>query len=155
MARSRTYFVGLVLEDPSGKRVSSKFYWLSTKPEVSDWDASTWYYTPIRSYADFTALQGLPQVKLKLSSVVEPKGDDSLSDVTVEKPTRQLAFFVHLRIRKGRDGEEVLPVLWQDNYFPLLPGEKAEVTAVCRQSDLQGAKPVAEVDGWNVPPVSE
>jgi exo-1,4-beta-D-glucosaminidase len=152
---TRIYFVRLALEDPHGKRVSSNFYWLSTKPDVSDWDASTWYYTPIRSYADFTALQGLPQVKLKLSSMVEAKGDDTLSHVTVENPTRQLAFFVHLRIRKGRDGEEVLPVLWQDNYFPLLPGEKAEVTAVCRQSDLQGAKPVAEVDGWNVPRTSE
>jgi exo-1,4-beta-D-glucosaminidase len=152
---TRTYFVCLALEDPHGKRVSSNFYWLSTKPDVSDWDASTWYYTPIRSYADFTSLQDLPKVNLKLSSIVENKGSDVLSHVRVENPSEHLAFFVHLRIRKGKGGEEVLPVLWEENYFPLMPGEKAEVTAACRQSDLQGAKPVAEVDGWNVPPALE
>jgi len=152
---TRTYFVRLALEDPQGKRVSSNLYWLSTKPDVSDWDASTWYYTPIRSYADFTGLQDLPKVNLKLSSIVENKGVDVLSRVRVENPSRQMAFFVHLRIRKGKGGEEVLPVLWEDNYFPLMPGEKAEVTAVCRQSDLQGARPVAEVNGWNVPATSE
>jgi exo-1,4-beta-D-glucosaminidase len=82
-------------------------------------------------------------------------GREEGSRVTVENPTRQLAFFVHLRLRKGLDAEEVLPVPWQDIYFPLLPGEKAEVTALCRLSDLQGAKPVSEVDGWNVQPTSE
>ena len=152
---TRTYFVRLTLEDSHSKRVSSNFYWLSTKPDVSDWDASTWYYTPIRSYADFTGLQNLPKVNLKLSSRVEDKGSDVLSRVRVENPSEHLAFFVHLRIRKGKGGEEVLPVLWEENYFPLLPGEKAEVIAAFRQSDLQGTKPVAEVDGWNVPPTSE
>ena len=152
---TRTYFVRLTLEDPHGKRVSSNLYWLSTKPDVSDWDASTWYYTPIRSYADLTGLQDLPKVNLKLSSIVENKGSDLLSHVRVENPSEHLAFFVHLRIRKGKGGDEVLPVLWEENYFPLMPGEKAEVTAACRQSDLQGAKPVVEVDGWNVPPTSE
>ena len=98
-------------------------------PDVSDWDASTWYYTPIRSYADFTALQNLPKVNLKVSSTVENKGSDVLSHVEVENPSEHLAFFVHLRIMKGKGGEEVLPVLWEENYFPLMPGEKAEVTA--------------------------
>jgi exo-1,4-beta-D-glucosaminidase len=152
---TETYFVWLALEDSHGKPVSSNFYWLSSKPDVSDWGASTWFYTPIRSYADLTGLQGLPRVTLKLSSVVELKGDHTVSRVRVENPTRQLAFFVHLRIRKGRNGEEVLPVWWQDNYFPLMPGQKAEVTALYRQRDLGGAKPVAEADGWNVAPVSE
>jgi len=45
---SSTYFVSLVLEDPSGDLVSRNFYWLSTKPETLDWDKSTWYFTPTR-----------------------------------------------------------------------------------------------------------
>ncbi len=152
---SNTYFLRLTLEDHTGRRVTSNFYWLSTKPDVSDWGASTWYYTPIRSYADLTGLQDLPKVDLKLSSAVEKKGDDVLTRVMVNNPSQRMAFFVHLRISKGKGGEEVLPVLWEDNYFPLMPGEKAEVSAVCRLADLQGAKPVAEVDGWNVTPASE
>ena len=45
---------------------------------------------------------------------------------------------------------EVLPVLWSDNYFSLLPGEKREITATYRAKDLGATTPVIEVGGWNV-----
>jgi hypothetical protein len=41
-------------------------------------------------------------------------------------------------------------VLWQDNYLPLLPGEKWEITAAYRGNDFRGTSPAFEVDGWNV-----
>ena len=44
--------------------------------------------------------------------------------MTVENPGKSLAFFVHLKVNQA-GGEEVLPVIWQDNYFSLLPGENA------------------------------
>jgi exo-1,4-beta-D-glucosaminidase len=43
-----------------------------------------------------------------------------------------------------------LPVLWEDNYISLMPGETREVTATYRASELGGAKPSVEVSGWNV-----
>ncbi len=52
-----TYFVDLALQDAGGKPVSSNFYWLSTKPDVLDWDKSTWYFTPTKSFSDLTALK--------------------------------------------------------------------------------------------------
>jgi hypothetical protein len=51
--------------------------------------------------------------------------------------------------------KEVLPVLWQDNYFSLLPGEKREVTATNRAKDLSGTAPVVAVYGWNVSQASQ
>jgi exo-1,4-beta-D-glucosaminidase len=145
-----TYFVRLTLADSRGKPVSSNFYWLSTKPEVLNWEKSTWYYTPTKSFADLTALQNLPPVELKVASRTKHKNDEDVAHVTVENPSPHLAFSVHLRITKGRGGEELLPILWQDNYFPLMPGEKREITATYRTEDLQGTSPVVEVDGWNV-----
>lgn len=147
-----TYFLKLILENHAGKLLSSNFYWLSTKPETLDWEKSTWYYTPTQSFADFTALASLPKVELKVLSKTEHNGDESVSRITVANPTEHLAFFVHLQVTKGRGGDEVLPILWQDNYFPLLPGERREVTATYRVEDLHGASPVVEVDGWNVSP---
>jgi exo-1,4-beta-D-glucosaminidase len=41
-------------------------------------------------------------------------------------------------------------VIWQDNYVSLLPGEKREITATYRASELGAAKPTIEVSGWNV-----
>ena len=53
-------------------------------------------------------------------------------------------------MRKGTGGEEVLPVLWEDNYVTLLPGETRELEAAYAAKDLGSAAPVVTVDGWNV-----
>ena len=53
---STTYFLRLSLVDPAGKALSSNFYWLSTKSDVLDEAKTTWFYTPQKSFADFTAL---------------------------------------------------------------------------------------------------
>ncbi len=152
---SPTYFLKLTLRDSAGRPVSSNFYWLSTKPETLDWEKSTWYHTPTKSYADYTALQGLPKVALKVTSRTERKKSEGAVRVSLTNPTANLAVAVRLKISKGRGGEELVPIFWEDNYFPLLPGEKREVSATFRESDLKGAKPVVEVDGWNVAPQSK
>ena len=147
---SNTYFLVLRLQDASGKQVGSNFYWLSTKPEVIDWAKSNWWMTPTASFADYTAISQLPKVKLKVSDRTEHKGEETITHVTIENPTKNLAFFVRLKVNKGAKGEEILPVVWEDNYVSLLPGEKREISATYRASELGGAKPAVEVSGWNV-----
>jgi len=149
---SPAYFLDLRVTDSSGKPVGSNFYWLSTKPETLDWTKSNWYMTPTASYADYTSLAQLPKVKLNVSSRSElsSNGEDAVTHVLLENPGRTLAFFVRLKLDKGKGGEEILPVVWQDNYISLLPGEKREITATCRTSALGTAKPEIEISGWNV-----
>ncbi len=147
---SPTYFLELRLEDSVGKLVGSNFYWLSTKPETLDWAKSNWWMTPTSSYADFSALSQLPKVKLRVSERTERKGDEAITHVTLENPTKSLAFFVRLKVDKGVKSDEILPVIWEDNYISLLPGEKREVMATYRASELGGANPAVEVSGWNV-----
>jgi exo-1,4-beta-D-glucosaminidase len=147
---SGTYFVSLELRDASGAAVSRNFYWLSTTPETLDWDKSNWYYTPTRTFADFTALNGLPQVDLQVTAQNAEQGSVRTTTVTVTNPGKTLAFAVHLKVTQGSGGAEVLPVLWEDNYFPLLPGETRRITATYRAQDLGPATPAVAVDGWNV-----
>ena len=147
---SNTYFLVLRLQDSSGKLVGSNFYWLSTKPETIDWAKSTWWTTPTASYADFTAISQLPKVKLKVTDRSEHKGEDAITHVILQNPSKTLAFFVRLKVDKGVNGEEILPVVWEDNYISLLPGEKREITATYHGSQLGTAKPAVEVSGWNV-----
>ena len=147
---SNTYFLVLKLADSAGKLVGSNFYWLSTKPETLDWAKSTWWMTPTASYADFTAISQLSKVKLKVTDRTERKGEDEVTHVTIENPSKSLAFFVRLKVDKGMKGEEILPVIWEDNYISLLPGEKREITASYHASELGAAKAVVEVSGWNV-----
>jgi len=145
-----TYFLKLTLENKSGNLISSNFYWLSTKDDVLDWTKGNWYYTPTTSFADFTALERLQPVELSASGRLERTSNEEVAHVTVTNPGATLAFAVRLQIKGGPDGEEVLPVLWEDNYFALLPGEQRELTARYATGALEGTTPVLEVSGWNV-----
>ncbi|MBI3477669.1 MAG: beta galactosidase jelly roll domain-containing protein [Acidobacteria bacterium] len=147
---STAYFVDLRVMDASGKLVGSNFYWLSTKNETIDWTKSNWYTTPTETYADYTALAQLPKVKLNVSSRTENKGHEAITRVSLENPSKSVAFFVRMKVNKGKGGDEILPAVWQDNYVSLLPGEKREITATYRIADLGNAKPEVEVQGWNV-----
>jgi exo-1,4-beta-D-glucosaminidase len=147
---SPVYFLVLRLADSTGKVVGSNFYWLSTKQENLDWEKSNWFTTPTSSFADYIGLSQLPKVSLKIASRTERRGEESITHVTVENPGKALAFFVRLKVNKGARGEEILPVIWEDNYFALLPGERREVTATYRTAALGEAKPDVEVGGWNV-----
>jgi exo-1,4-beta-D-glucosaminidase len=150
---SPTYFLSLALDDKSGRTLSRNFYCLSTKSETlgEPKPGSDWYYTPTRQFADFTALGKLPPAELKVSATSESTGQQGVTHVRLENTGRALAFFVHLKVTAGEHGSEVLPVLWEDNYVSLLPGEKREITASYEPNLLQGANPVVEVEGWNTP----
>jgi len=137
-----TYFLKLKLENSSGNLISSNFYWLSTKPDLLNFNETTWYQTPQSAFADFTDLEKLPPVELILSYEIENKGEDLVAHVTIENPTDNLAFFIHLAVTRGPQGKEVLPILWDDNYFSLLPGENEEVHATFAAKNLNGAIPV-------------
>jgi exo-1,4-beta-D-glucosaminidase len=146
-----TYFVSLSLSDATGATVSRNFYWLSTKPETLEWDKSTYYHTPTKTFADYSALASLAPVELKVTAKTRQAGMDRVTTVSIENPSRGLAFGVRLKLNKGADGDEVLPVLWEDNYFALLPGEKREVTATYRSKDIGRAEPVVQAEAWNSP----
>ena len=147
---STTYFVKLELKDAEGKIRSSNFYWLSTKKEVFNWGKSYFWTTPMISYPDYTALQTLPKVELAMMSNIEVENNKQVVHVTVSNPTKQLAFGVNIKITSGEGGKEIIPVLWEDNYFPLLPGEKREISGTYLGKDLKKDKPVVEIAGWNV-----
>ncbi len=145
---SRTYFLNLTLENRSGQAVSHNFYWLSTEPDALDDPKSTYYYTPQKAFADFTALQNLPAAEVELSQRDKAEGEDHTSVVTLRNRSGRLAFFLRLRLAKGAGGEEALPVFWEDNYLTLMPGERREVRVSCRRRDLEGQKPVVTIEAW-------
>ncbi|HEX3867492.1 MAG TPA: glycoside hydrolase family 2 protein, partial [Gemmatimonadaceae bacterium] len=118
-------------------------YWLSTTPDVLA-DTSTWYMTPVKSYADYTALRGMPKTTVR-STAAFSRGR---ARVTLTNTGKMVAFFVRLQV-VGANGDEALPVFWSDNYVSLLPGETRTFLAQYRATDLHGA-PSVVVSGWNV-----
>jgi len=148
---SPVYFVGLDLQGGDGKKITANFYWISAKKTVYDWKKTTYQFTPASSYEDFTALQSLPKVgALDVSAFIEPGGEGSVVRVKLRNPSDKLAFQVALAVERPNNDEEILPVLWQDNYIALLPGESREITAQFVDSGAlrDGAK--LRVAGWNI-----
>jgi exo-1,4-beta-D-glucosaminidase len=141
---SPTYFVALELAGPGGV-VSRNFYWLSTASETLDWSKSNWYVTPTLTFADYTALNRLPEAALELSAETSGAGDGRVTTVHLGNASRALAFGLRLKL-DGADGEEILPVLWEDNYLALLPGETRTLTAKWRGGE---ARPSVEAQAWN------
>jgi exo-1,4-beta-D-glucosaminidase len=88
-----------------------------------------------------------------LASRTEQKGPDEIEHVTVANPSSHLAFFVHLTVWKGKDGEDIRPIYWDDNYFELMPGEKRAITGAFPKKLMGASKPVIKADGWNIPMV--
>lgn len=105
--------------------------------------------TSAPNYADFTTQQQLPKVNLKVTDGVEARQGEIYHFVNVTNPSSTIAFFVHLKITKGANGEGLLPVLWEDNYFMLLPGESREIRANYFVDGLGYATPIVEGDTWN------
>ena len=147
---STTYFVRLELRDATGGVVSRNFYWLSTKAEAYDWAKTDYRFTPVTEHGDFTALRTLPNAELELTSSVERRQDQQVVRTKVSNPGKSLAFMVRLRLVDGRTGDDILPVLWGDNYFPLMPGEQREITASYLVNDAPGATPVVRLEGANM-----
>ena len=153
---STTYFLKLQLHDATGNAVSDNFYWLSTKSDTMDWKhKKDTVYTPQKDFADLTGLSSLPQVKLETQAKFPDEvGTTGSIHVTVKNPSSSVAFMVRLRATKGPNGDDLVPIFWDDNYFSLLPGEERSIAAGYLESDLNGQRPSLTIDAYNVSPVS-
>ncbi len=148
-------FVRLKLQNGSGETVSTNFYWISSKKTAYDWNKTTYRYTPVLTYEDFTALQALPNAGPVRASARTEKDNGSLLVVArIENPSPNLAFQVHLGIAPAGKDSEILPVLWQDNYIELMPGESREVSARFENPHALDGGAELRVAGWNIEPVT-
>jgi exo-1,4-beta-D-glucosaminidase len=147
-----TYFIRLTLRDSSGQLVSSNLYWYSTTPDTLGKN-SDWYFTGVSTYADLTGLNSLPANRdLAVSaSKTSAGGNDTVTITLTNTNAANLAFFVRAEVTAGKDGLEVLPVTYTDNYVTLWPGESITLTASYATADLGSQAAFLRVRGYNIP----
>ncbi len=141
-AGTPVYFLDLRLKSVDGKLEATNFYWLAQKDDMLDYAKSTWFVTPEKYYADFTSLNRLPKAKVHVQVVSELPGHEKMVQVTNRSSV--IAFFIHLELR-NEQGQPVLPVFWDDNYFSLLPNE----TRVLHVRYHYTGKTAVHISGWN------
>lgn len=148
------WFLDLRIYDKNNKEVDNSIYWLSEKKDVLDYEAYkklSWpFYTPTSQFADYTALDKLPKIKLGYTYSYTQDGKFGKISLKVKNPTSTIAFFMFLDVLNPATHLPILPIYWNDNYVTLLPGEERTYEASYFLSDSNGAKPDLEVRGWNV-----
>ncbi len=147
---TKVYFLSLKLIDDKGNLVAQNFYWLSTKKDVPDFKKTEWHYTPLSEYADFNDLNKLPKVKIDIESSITNKNNEYEVAVKLNNSSDKIAFLIELSLVGHKSGKSIVPVLWDDNYISLVPGESRTVKATFSVSALNDEKPVFKYKGWNL-----
>ncbi len=129
---SKVHFIKMTLVE-DGKVISDNFYHRSLEEN---------------NYQD---LQKLPKVALQSATTVDKNADGTWSAVSViENKTSTPALMIRLNVVGGKDGQQILPVFYSDNYFSLLPGEKKEVRMNWKDEDARGNEGKVVISGYNV-----
>ncbi len=118
------YFLRLTLTDGNGKQVSKNDYVQTTEGN------------------DRTALHDLRQAQVSATA--------NAKRVTLTNTGQVPAVMLRLNL-KGDDGEQILPVIYSDNYFHLMPGESRTIDIEWKAEDARGAMPIIEISGMNMP----
>ncbi|NOU46332.1 MAG: glycoside hydrolase family 2 [Bacteroidales bacterium] len=142
-------FLDLKLMDSHDKLISQNFYWLSKGQDVFDWDKTTWAYTPLKEFADFTWLDTLSQTSVSASCVYVETGENFELTTTIANQGNKIAFLINPALT-NESGDQVSPVFWDDNYFSLLPGEKRNIRCLVPKSSIKTAKHKLVISGWNI-----
>lgn len=143
-----TYFVRCELFDGAERRLVDNVYWQSTtRDDVGDPSNDSAFDLKQASWADMTALNTMPQVPLQIHPKFVGSAASGNVDVVLHNTTRHIAFFERVEITDGKDGNEILPITYNDNYVTVFPGETVTIHANFSNSNLKVMHPWLRLQG--------
>jgi hypothetical protein len=95
----------------------------------------------------YRAIRTLPKPKLESTTAVERRGDQWRLTTHVRNAASSPALMVRLKAIRERSGDRILPAIYTDNYFSLMPQETSTITTEVNESDTRGEKPAIVVEG--------
>jgi hypothetical protein len=130
---SDVHFIKLELTDHDGKLISENLYWRGNKRE------------------DFTALNALPKVGLKISYKVTLVNGKDIVEAQVTNPSSSpaVAFGVRVQAERATTGEQILPAIMNDNYFTLMKGETKAIRIEFDPDLLKNDRLAIKADPYN------
>jgi exo-1,4-beta-D-glucosaminidase len=130
-ADSSVFFVRCELIDPSGKPIVDNVYWQSQWPDdVGSPDNDEAFESVQASWADMTALNYMSPAPLDITARHGYTDGGNGVVIRLHNSTSHIAFFERPEILSTRDGDEILPIEYDDNYVTVFPGETVEVRGV-------------------------
>ena len=111
--------------------------------------------TPIHNQADnlgkyVGSEYHAPRRSERFRSHLGGSGEEHIA-ITLANPGSHVAFFVRAEVTQGPDGEEILPIIYTDNYITVFPHETRTIEAKFSNASEGGSSPSLRVEGYNVP----
>ena len=103
---------------------------------------------------NYRAIRQLPKARVKTVTDTARHGDQWRLTTRLQNNSAHPALMVRLKVLREKRADRILPVIYSDNYFTLLPGEQRTVLTEVKHSDTRGEKPRMVVGGFNVEPVA-
>jgi exo-1,4-beta-D-glucosaminidase len=149
---SSVFFVRCQLSDSAGKLLVDNTYWQSSKDDdMGGRENDNAFDLKMASWADMTALNSMPRVPLEISATQSADDSEKRIVIRLHNPSEHIAFFERATISDAQDGNEILPIKYDDNYITVYPGETAEIHGtVSKSSDPRWFK----MEGYNTPATS-
>jgi exo-1,4-beta-D-glucosaminidase len=152
--RTSAFFVRCRLSDDNGHLLANNVYWQSkTDDDVGPAENDNAFRLQQVSWADLTALNQMQKAEVQITGNVREAEGGATATVTLTNKSKVPAFFVRAEISKTAGGDEILPIIWSDNYVTLLAGESASLQAQLHSQTGDGA--VVRIQGYNVPAKEE
>ncbi len=147
---SPVFFVRCQLFRSSGEIIAENIYWQSQKDDdLGDRKNDGAFSLQQASWADMTALNSMPRVPLELSATQTSAGGGNRVTIRLHNASDHVAFFERAEITSERDGEEILPIEYDENYVTVFPGETVVIQGVIPQP---GKTPAwIRLEGYNTP----
>ena len=129
---TEVYFIRLRLTDAAGSVLSENLYWRG------------------REEGNLKALRTVEQASPEWKFTRTSNDTEHAFELTVRNDGPVPALMLRLKVMDSGTGDLVLPVIYSDNYFFLMPGESKTVRVKVRKEDCAG-RPYLTLSGFNVP----
>jgi hypothetical protein len=99
---------------------------------------------------DLKGIAQFPAIKLVSQTHMGKAGDHWIVTTKLINNTKYPAFNIRLKVTGDKSSERILPVIYSDNYFTMLPGDERTVDITLKSEDARGEQPKVVVEGFNV-----
>ncbi len=146
-----TFFVRARLKTSAGKLIAENLYWQSTRDDDSGPNNKDDAFKLIlESWADFAALNHMPEAQVDTQTEIAESGGWATATISLTNRSKAPAFFLRAEVVQGADGDEILPITWDDNYITLFAGESKILTAHYKTAGASSLQPFLRLQGHNV-----
>jgi exo-1,4-beta-D-glucosaminidase len=149
---SPMYFVRALMTDATGNALAENVYWASTvTDDVGPASNDSQFGTKWAQLGNMSALNSMTAANLTISGTYDKANGQTQAQLRLVNKSNHIAFFVRAEVTAAPDGNEVLPIRYDDNYITIFPREARTIHAIFDSSLLAGHTPSLRVEGYDVP----